>query len=74
MVYIGRYDLAWNTIVDFSKFDPNKFWLGNWNRPFKTGSSIYGDNTVDGGYIDERVWFSKRKEHNLPLSSNKESS
>ena len=72
MVYIGRYDLAWNTIVDFSKFDPNKFWLGNWNRPFKTGSSIYGDNTVDGGYIDERVWFSKRKEHNLPLSSNKE--
>jgi hypothetical protein len=72
MVYIGRYDLAWNTIVDFSKFDRNKFWLGNWNRPFRTGPSIYGDHTVDGGFIDERVWFSKRKEHNLPFISNNE--
>ena len=70
MVYIGRYDLAWNTIVDFSKFDRNKFWLGNWNRPFITGSNIFGKNT--GDWIEERVWFRKRKEHNLPFISNNE--
>ncbi len=52
MMYIGRYDLAWNTIVDFSKFDPNKFWLGHWNR-------------LDG--ISNPGWYKKRLEENLPL-------
>ena len=49
MMYIGRYDLAWNTIVDFSKFDPNKFWLGHWNR-------------LEG--ISNPGWYKKRLEEN----------
>lgn len=52
MMYIGRYDLAWNTVVNFSEFDPNKFWLGHWNR-------------LDG--ISNPVWYKKRLEENLPL-------
>ena len=68
MMYIGRYDMAWNTIVDFSKFDRNKFWLGNWNRPFANGSNIYGRD--EGDWVDERIWFKKRKEHDLPLLLN----
>ena len=52
MMYIGRYDLAWNTVVNFSKFDPNKFWLGHWNR-------------LDG--ISNPGWYKKRLEENLPL-------
>jgi len=52
MVYIGRYDLAWNTAVNFSKFDPNKFWLGHWNR-------------LEG--ISNPGWYKKRLKENLPL-------
>jgi hypothetical protein len=52
MMYIGRYDLAWNTVVNFSEFDPNKFWLGHWNR-------------LDG--ISNPGWYKKRLEENLPL-------
>jgi len=52
MMYIGRYDLAWNTVVNFSEFDPNKFWLGHWNR-------------LDG--ISNPEWYKKRLEENLPL-------
>lgn len=52
MMYIGRYDLAWNTIVDFSTFDPNKFWLGHWNRL---------------GGISNPTWYKKRLKENLPL-------
>ncbi len=52
MMYIGRYDLAWNTIVDFSKFNPNKFWLGHWNRLKGMGN---------------RDWYKKRLKENLPL-------
>jgi len=55
MVYIGRYDLAWNTIVDFSKFDPNKFWLGHWNR-------------IPG--VGNREWYTRRNIDNLPLIKN----
>ena len=52
MMYIGRYDLAWNTVVNFSKFDPNKFWLGHWNR-------------LEG--ISNPEWYKKRLKENLPL-------
>jgi len=38
VVYIGRYDLAWRVIVDFSYFDLTKFYLGNWNRLWKCDS------------------------------------
>ena len=55
MVYIGRYDLAWTTPVDFSKFDTNKFWLGHWNR-------LKGISNLD--------WYKKRLKENLPLIKN----
>ena len=39
-VYVSRYDLAWTTDVDFSKLDLSRFWVGNWNRLFHSGSRI----------------------------------
>jgi len=40
IVYISRYDLAWNKIVDFSKFDPEKVWTGNWNVLYNNNKKI----------------------------------
>lgn len=40
LVYIGRYDVAWQTDVIFKELDKNKFYAGYWNRISKNGKDV----------------------------------
>ena len=39
-VYVGRYDVGWQTYVDFSSLDKDKFYAGYWNRISKNGKDV----------------------------------
>ena len=42
-IYVGRYDIAWLTDLNFSNYDPSYFYLTNWNRLFyNNGKEIKG--------------------------------
>lgn len=39
-VMLGRFDIAWRTDVDFTQFDTDFFYLGNWNQAYKNDRVI----------------------------------
>ena len=47
-VYVGRYDVGWQTHVDFSSLDKDKFYAGYWNRISKNGKDVsnHGWHTI----------------------------
>ena len=65
VVYIGRYDLAWRVIVDFSNFDLTKFYLGNWNKIWKVNSS--GEKQQE---IAEHKWYERCMEGTPHIENN----
>ncbi len=50
-VYTGRYDVAWQTDINFSELDKDKFYAGYWNR-------IYHNNQAVANY----KWHSLEKD------------
>lgn len=39
-VYVGRYDVAWQTDIHFDQLNKDKFYAGYWNRIFKNNEAI----------------------------------
>jgi len=64
LVYVGRYDLAWQTDVIFSKLNKNKFYAGYLNRISKKGKDV-----------GNHEWHHLEKEllHNGKLNKSQES-
>ena len=58
-VYIGRYDIAWNTDVVFEKFNNEKIYLTNWNR-------LFHNNTE----VKAAAWYKFLTQNKLPFIKN----
>tara|TARA_R110000851_G_scaffold268574_2_gene421316 strand:- start:368 stop:880 length:513 start_codon:yes stop_codon:yes gene_type:complete len=59
----SRFDIAWQTDVDFSNFNSDSFYVGNWNRRYSLdGKDIknrlyYNQNRTPEQYIEKLVGY-----------------
>jgi len=62
-VYTGRYDVAWQTDINFSELDKDKFYAGYWNRIYHNNKAIANykwhslekDLAVDGKLTKKQI-------------------
>lgn len=64
LVYVGRYDVGWQTDVDFSSLDKDKFYAGYWNRISKKEKEVtnYDWYTIKQNLLIEGQPSYKQKE------------